>query len=585
MNRLSWSDKRAVVLQLQRLGAGHRPLAGHIDKIAAKHGVSKSAVYRWLHDPTLIDGTAPPPRKRFEPTINHLTVLANERTMHAAWLRMHQAGVLDCSYPTFARAIAERADPTLVRAAIDGHPGLINNRLYLSWTAPHRGHTIHVDHTTLDLWVWPSHRHRSPIKPHATSIVDNSTGLLHVVPWVGDVNGDMFAAALADYAVQRNYFGVTVGGQPEQIVVDNAASHFAAGIRAGIEELGWIEAPTNTYSSFQNGPAENANAMLATRFAARAPGATKAGKTRNGSPRHAARLPDDIKPEQVWSWKAFKLGLAADVDIINTTLEMSRHGHRTRLQAWKDDPTELRPLTQDEARVVMLPRTEKTYTATKNGLSFDNVNYVDAKLKFGHQYYIRYWPTQRDFIEVYDLHGAHVTVAYDNRNLPKKKHEEFMAHRARQERDALAIEHGVQDYRRRQAAHDNAAAEQNPPADGPAADTKPSGTNANNSEASPQPDPGECAAGRNPIVDDGTAVGRLRRAHGENADGLIDLHPPVLPRLPVTPAQPPQAATPGALDRLRQTHGQDLPELFRRAPTGTADGGPAEPDEVGDDAC
>lgn len=261
--RLSASDKHAVVTQLRRLGAGGRPLAGHVQAVSKRYGVSPKTVYKWLIDPMLAGDTPEVRcRSRFEVTVEHLTVVAQEQNMFTAWEKMKAADLLDCSYATFARAVRERTSPTLVSAALDGHSGMVNNRLYLKWVPPHRCHTYHLDHTTLDLWVWPSHKHRTPIRPHTTVIVDGATGFMHAVPWTGEINGDMIAAALVDAAVEHDYYGVQVGGQPEQVVLDNAAAHFGPAMRAGVERMGWIIAPTNAYSSWQNGKAERAVSTL-----------------------------------------------------------------------------------------------------------------------------------------------------------------------------------------------------------------------------------------------------------------------------------------------------------------------------------
>jgi transposase InsO family protein len=419
----------------------------------------------------------------------------------------------------------------LVSAALKGYKGLVNNRLYLKWVPPHRCHTYHVDHTTLDLWVWPSHKHRSPIRPHVTVVVDGHSGLLHAVPWNAEVNGDMIAAALVDATVEHDYHGVKVGGQPEQVILDNAAAHFGPAMRAGVERLGWILAPTAAYSSWQNGKAERAIGMLNKRLANRAPGATNAGTTRTGAPRNVARLPKDIKPDDVWSWKAFTLALQAEVDDINTTIKVKRLGGLTRLQAYDSDPTERRAMPQAEATLAMLTSGDKTYTATKNGINFGGVDYVDSCLEYGRKYLIRYLPTQRDFIEVFDLTGEHVGTAYDPDRIPKDQRSAFMAERARQEYDAQAIEFGVRAHRRHQAAADNAGVnyEETPPAEPTGAPEKPV-----------------------------KAVDRLDRSKGEKAVPKTRASRPQQPRVPAT-EPPPETSVPDTMRaRLEAVHGKGL---------------------------
>lgn len=543
--RLSMSDKHAIVSQLRRLGGGAQggPLGAQVRAVAERNNVSVKTVYRWLQDPSLA-GAEPEQkiRQRFEVTIEHLTVVAQEQNLFSAWEKMRDAGLLDCSYRTFARAMNERTDPTLVAAALDGYKGFVNKRLYLKWTPPHRCHTYHVDHTKLDLWVWPSHKHRSPVRPHVTAVVDGATSLLHAVPWVGDVNGDMIAAALVDQAVERTYFGVPVGGTPEQVILDNAAAHFGPAVRAAVERLGWVPAPTAAYSSWQNGKAERAIGLLNERLSNRAPGATNSGTTRTGAPRNVARLPMDIQPEDVWGWKAFKVALQAEVDTINTTIRMDRLGGLTRLEAYAADPTERRPITDSEARLAMLTSGDTTYTATKNGINFDGIDYVDGCLQYGRKYLIRYLPTQRGFIEVFDLDEEHVGTAYDPDSIPKHRRDEFMAVRARQERDAQAIEYGVRAHRRHLAAVDNAGVGY----EDAAANQRLTTDDAGDSPSASAPRASE---------HDGSAVERLDRAHGENAAERPTPSRRRQPRVPASTPPPEDTATPSALSRLAAVHG------------------------------
>ncbi|ROR90981.1 DDE-type integrase/transposase/recombinase [Nocardioides aurantiacus] len=534
LKRLSMSDKHAVVQQVRRLGAGQRALGSHVKVVAGRHGISPKTVYRWMNDPRFATDTTPSPstRGRFEVTTNHLAVLAHEQCIYTAWLTMHEAGLIDCSYRTFTRALQERTDPALVAAALHGFKGLVNNRLYLKWNPPHRCHTHHVDHTEFDLWVWPSHKHRSPVRPHVTVIVDGYSSLIHAVPWVGDINGDMVAAALADAAVEHDYMGTPVGGQPEQVVLDNAAAHFGPSMRDGIERVGWIPAPTASYSSWQNGKAERSIGLLNERLSNRAPGATKSGTTRTGAPRNVAKLPKDVQPGDVWGWKAFQHALQETVDEINTSIPVRRLGGLTRLQAYAADTTERRPMKDSEARIAMMTSGHITYTASKNGIHFQGVDYVGSKLQFGKKYLIRYLPTQREFIEVMDLHDEHVQRAYDPHRMPKKVSDAFHTERARQERDAQAIEFGVQAHRRHLAAVDNANV-------GYGEDTDPGPTK---------------------------AVDSVDRSHGDRAVPKTSRRKAAkLPRIPATP-QPKDTVTSSARSRLERAYGQGL-----NGPTATAD--------------
>lgn len=458
--RLSMADKHAIVQQLRRLGVEGRPLAGHVASVARQHDVSAKSVYRWLKDP-LFAGDEPPQRRartgRFDVELEHLTVVADDQNRAKAYRKMRKAGLVTCSYSAFTRAMRERTDPTLVAAALDGWPGLVNNRLYLTWAPPHRNHTFHLDHTKLDLWVWRSQREREPVRPFVTVVVDGYSGLIHAVPWLDDVDGDMVAAALADATVTRDYFGVTVGGLPEQVILDNAAQHFGPSMRQAVLNLNWVLAPTAAYSSWQNGKAERAIGLINQHLSNQAPGATNAGKTRRNVSRHFSGNVKDLKPGDIWTATAFKQALQEVVDEINTTFQMKRHGGLTRLQMYAADPTEQRLMDASAVRMAMLSTDHNTHKANKNGLQFDGKYYVGKALQYGRRYVVHYLPHNRSFIEVFDAAtGEYAGQCRRADSFSVEDRQEFLAARAEQEQQARAIEAGTQAYRRHKAAADNA---------------------------------------------------------------------------------------------------------------------------------
>lgn len=549
--RLSWSDKQAIVAQLRRLGADNRPLPHHVQTVAAKWGVSTRAVYHWLKT---IDPNAPrPPRKQtvYTPSVEDLTVLAQEQNMASAHELLVEAGQITVSYETFARAIRERTDPTLVAAALDGYPGLVNNRPYLSWQAPHRNHTWHLDHTIMDVWVWPSHKHREPIRPQVTVFVDGYSSLLHAVPWKTHINGDMVAAGLVEFGTERDYFGVTVGGLPEQVVCDNAAQHFGPSMREGVQNLGWILTPTAAYSSWQNGVAERALGLLNQRLANRLPGATKAGTIRNGSSRHVAKLPAKVKPHEVLAWPVFAALLQDAVDDINTTIRMRKHGGLTRLSAYAADPTEQRPLDAVQYRTALMTSGDLTYKWTKNGLHFDGHYYFGTGLRFGDRYLIRYLPTSRDFIEVFTLENEWVCHAVRADRMSRAQIGPFMAERAATEDEFRAIEAGVIAYRRQLAAAASAGATYGD--EDTSYDGKDDRAAVMSSRASV-----EDAVDRAASADaDGDAVGEpVTSGRGQRGRGRGSR--PAAPRVPVTSAADDETAQ-RATARLATKYGKALP--------------------------
>lgn len=194
--RLPLSDRRAAVARLDRLAAGARPTPSQFHAIAHTLGTDVSTVRRWWQDPALrADAEPETARRGYVASVGDLTVLADARSGRAAYERLVAAGLFKGAYSTDMRGL-RRADPALLGTAIEGWPGLLKNRPYLDGKAPHRGHTLHLDHTQLDVFVWPSHRHHQPVKPWVTGVADSATGLLMVVPWELDVTDQKVSAAL-----------------------------------------------------------------------------------------------------------------------------------------------------------------------------------------------------------------------------------------------------------------------------------------------------------------------------------------------------------------------------------------------------
>ena len=361
----------------------------------------------------------------------------------------------------------------------------------------------------------------------------------------------MVAAGLVEFGTERDYFGVTIGGQPEQVVCDNAAQHFGPSMREGVQRLGWILAPTAAYSSWQNGVAERALGLLNQRLANRAPGATKAGKIRTGASRHAAKLPKDIKPEEVLGWSAFCDPFLQDtVNEINTTIRMKKH-RRTRLDAFASDPTELRHLDPIEYRTSLMTSGDLTYMWTKNGLNFDGNFYFGVGLKYGHRYRIRYCRLTATSSRSSASMASDICQATRADRMTRQQIAPFLAERAETEREFQAIEKGVIHFRHQMAAGSQAGVtygHEDTTYDG--SEDRAEFVNRHESQPTgPEPDAPAGAA-----VSDGAAEPKKKRARAtRKATGR-----PSAPRVPATPPAAPDDAARQATARLAAKYGSAL---------------------------
>lgn len=458
------TERRAVAAQLTALAVDGRPLGPRVAQLAKIHGVTSRTIYRWhdlygTGDAEVVDGRV---AERFELTLDHLTVVAHERTLKSAWKRLSRTGLIDCSYATFALAAKTRTNPTLLAAALEGHKGMVNNRQYMEIRAPHRNHTWHLDHTQMDLWVIADHRTNTPTRPWVTGITDSATGMLFAVALKKHPTSENVTAALVEAATIRP-FGhaapdLTVGGAPQQIILDNAAEHFAKAMKEGVERLNWVIAPTGTFASWQNGKAESAMRSL-NAFAHRMPGGTHAGKDRKGLDQFAPPamkrvekgVPDDVA-ERMIGWAQFLQMLQLYVDQVNTEISMDRLGGQTRLEAWEADTTPLVEINPHVMRAALLPAREKPYIVGKNGLQVKKVHYIGTDLEFGRSYMVRGFFNTQDHIEVFETDGTWVTTAYRADRLTEEQRNSFLGHRRAVELQQGAIEHGAQRHRDHEAA-------------------------------------------------------------------------------------------------------------------------------------
>ena len=463
--RPTWAERKAAVALLARAaGPGGRPLPQHVRDVAERHGVTIRAVYAWINDPRLVDGQKKKPREKFVITLDHLAVLANEQNAWDAHGVLEKEGLVACSYETFARALRD-TDPALVQGALAGHSGFVRNRVYQRFVAPHRGHTWHFDHTTADVWVWASHRHKTPIRPSVSVVVDSATGYWLAIPATPDpVNAEHVAAVLAQAGDLREEHGTVVGGLPAVMTFDNAAEHHARAIMQGAARLAVIPDPTTAYHPWQNGKAERPMGLVNQKLCAKLPGATakQAGTTETGAPRFAARLPKDIRGDEAIGWDLFVTMLEALRHKVNTTYKMTRLGGLTRAQAWAADPTELVRVSDELVAHAMLVEA-RDHVVGGDGIHFRKKTYIAPGMTRNMRVRVRHFPSNKDYIEVFDLAGDHLYRAFDTLRLTPSQDAAFKAVRRKQEADHKAVQAGVETHRRHLARVLNAAAAEEAP--------------------------------------------------------------------------------------------------------------------------
>lgn len=140
MTLTSSADRAATVARLRRLAVDGHVSNQHVRDTATRLDVTPRTIRRWLAtDPdaaqdtrrVIVDiesTTTPangnpdtPGRARFEITTEHLLAYADSRSAREAYRHLTRHGQIDCSFATFARALA-RVDPARRYGALEGVP-------------------------------------------------------------------------------------------------------------------------------------------------------------------------------------------------------------------------------------------------------------------------------------------------------------------------------------------------------------------------------------------------------------------------------------------------------------------------------
>ena len=306
----SVTERQDIVAHSLRVADGGTITATLKRSVAKAYGITPKTLGNWLKDEHYLH---PKQTSAEVPEDSELTRLAATGCRRTAW----KTGDYPLSYPTYCRNLSIHVDPALVQAALHGRAGLWSHRAYLARKPSHVNHTWALDHTPADLYVWPSHRHTTAIRPHFTLVTDVRSALIHAVPWQSTPTTEDIAAALVEFGIKHDYHGVIIGGQPEVLVLDNASSHFAPVLTAGVERLGWVLAPIGQGQSFQNGSAESGVGLVNRRLCELAPGVINRGKTLRGRRRFVRETPADVLPHEVLPWGVFVELLQDTVDEIN----------------------------------------------------------------------------------------------------------------------------------------------------------------------------------------------------------------------------------------------------------------------------
>lgn len=400
----------------------------------------------------------------FQMTEDHLSVIRSTLNVKEAhrllWPNEDSPGRV--AYQTFSRAF-KNLPPSIREGVLHGWDAMTRHQVYLSMAAPHRNHTWHVDWTQADVWV--SLPRRQVVRPWIGIVRDNATSLrLAAVAYAGRPNEDAMCDLLASAASMREYvYGgetVQVGGLPVQLVLDNAREHFAEAVTRGAVMLGVVIAPTKAFYKHQNGPAESTFSALNKQLLAGLPAYTKGGNGDDGKPLLCPETPDKIDPDMVLSIERLQQRLDGWLVDKNTTSPIRRLGNQPAIVAWRDDPTEVRPVAVETVRAMMM-RSSFDRAINAEGIRFRDVDYVAPELGYfrekGLKVTVRYLKRETRFIEVF-VGDTWICRAYDRTLLTETQRQAIQRNR---EHDLELLKRvnaaAVQDRLHRHATGEHAA--------------------------------------------------------------------------------------------------------------------------------
>lgn len=431
-------DKEAVLTAALRYrDANDGVLSNQAVTVLADHfGLDRSTIRRWVSAAVKANGASdakPSGRKpAFEMTQRHLVAIRKHQSLRRAHAELFPPGCVDgVSYPTFARAFG-RLSNALRAGLLGGAAEMTNSQVYLSMAAPHVNHTWHMDHKEADVWVALG---RGQIaKPWVSTVRDSATGAwLAAVVYLGRPNEDSICDTLATAATGRRYEldGETVEfrGLPVQLVLDNAAEHFAQAVVRGSVLMGVVVAPTRAYEKQTNGLAENTHSVIAD-WEKSLPGWSKARSARLAAPLTPG-LPGDVDLSNLMTLESYQRHLDGLIDAMNTK-PVRRLGGRTRVQAWHDDPTERRAIAPETVRL-MMRREARGRVVNAEGIRFRGRDYLAPELTHyrerGQTLTVGYLTREIRFVDVFDDDGTWICRAYDRDLLTEGQRFQILAAR------------------------------------------------------------------------------------------------------------------------------------------------------------
>jgi putative transposase len=386
-------------------------------------------------------------RRAWQPSTQVLAVISAHKTLRGAWLDLRTTDATSVpSYPRFTAAMRDYPDQGIAKA-LKGHGArdLIATRMYLQVHVAHRNSQWQLDSQEIPVFCIPSRGSR-PVKVWQTTCIDAAHRILMSTLFTaGPPTAHETAACIAAGIRGRTYLlggqEVFVGGIPSQIVWDNAKANLADVITELVQTLAFLGVPATPHAGWEKGKIESWHGISQTECYSTMPGYSYGPTSFSG-----AAYWGDHRSSEALLFSEDQLIAQAEHWAMHTYNTERIHGQirQTPLASWAADSTPLRLATHDQLLSAMLTASRER-TINKNGVHFDNVDYVAPQLngKVGLKVRVRYLPGLRPeelFLEVFNKRGKWLCTAYPAKRLTAAQRGGLLALRRRQYEQLRTIE-------------------------------------------------------------------------------------------------------------------------------------------------
>ncbi|HEX4815376.1 MAG TPA: transposase family protein [Nonomuraea sp.] len=371
------------------------------------------------------------------------------------------AGGRQVDLRTLQRAFARELTPAFVAGVTVGQRARRAKLVYLERAATFRNQVWEGDHKCLPVLVLPP-RGRA-VAPWVTMFLDDATRLITgwaiaLTPHAGTVLTALRMGMLDDPA-----YGVA-HGVPRLLRLDRGLEFAAAAVTTATSALGTEIRQLPGYHPHRKGKIERAFLTVDQTLLCTLPGYTGGPRRLNGA--LDGPVDDRLAAREAYGDAAaagdsdgLPLGLETFARIFSDWVAAYNTGHVhselgcTPEQAWRDDPSPVEDVPEEQLRHLLLAGTPRTIGP--HGIRFRNLNWVDAggliRQRRGQRVQIRYMPYDDRQIHVY-VNGEFLATCLPRDALTPGQEEEFYAAARAQEKQAAAQRSAARKRGRRRLA-------------------------------------------------------------------------------------------------------------------------------------